>query len=160
MTVHAKQRMLRRPFLLTFLVVVATGCSSDNAPALVAVKAELSPVLADREAAEPTVRLVEPIDGDQVTSPFTLVASLENSELAPKGRVKDGEGHLHVLIDEPCVSPGTVIPDDVLHIHVGTGAESVELDLDPGEHHLCVQIGDGFHSATTIQAELTVFVTE
>ncbi len=145
--------------LAAIVAFAATGCGSDSAPALVSVRAELSPILADRDA-EPMVRLLQPFDGDEVTSPFTLVAALENSELAPKGHVRDGEGHLHVLIDLPCVTPGTVIPDDVLHIHVGTGAESVELDLEPGERHLCVQIGDGFHSATTIQAELTVFVME
>lgn len=33
-------------------------------------------------------------------------------------RVRDGEGHLQVLVDRPCITPGTVFPDDVVHIHL------------------------------------------
>lgn len=150
---------LRALGLILAIVVGFTGCGAAQASSgLGSVKAELSPTLAERDSAHPFLRVIEPADGDHVTSPVRLVVELENAALAPKGRVRDGEGHLHVLVDQPCLTPGKVIPDTDLDIHIGSGAETVLLDLEPGEHRFCVQIGDGFHSATSIQTELAIFV--
>lgn len=79
-------------------------------------------------------------------------------ELAPKGRVRDGEGHFHVIIDHSCEPPSAQIPDDDLHLHVGSGAAETMVELEPGEHSLCVQLGDGFHTALKIFDTINITV--
>ena len=38
-----------------------------------------------------------------------------------------------------------MIPTADPWIHFGDGSDSIEIELTPGEHYLCLQIGDGEH---------------
>ena len=85
-------------------------------------------------------------------------------EVADPQRVRDGEvhedaGHLHVMVDAPCVEPGQTIPSDAQHVHLGMAQLETALDLTPGEHTLCLQAGDGTHTALAITREITITVT-
>lgn len=112
--------------------------------------------LATRSQGAPRLRVVSPTTGAAVTSPVRIEIAVDNYNLAPKGLSRDSEGHMHV-IEGHCVQSGEVIDDN--HVHVGDGSAVAEIELPPGEHRLCVQLGDGFHTAVAIHAELDVTVT-
>ena len=78
--------------------------------------------------------------------------------IEPAGEVHHGAGHLHLMIDAPCVEPGQLIPRDDNHRHFGQGQTGANLDLAPGEHTLCLQTGDGAHTALELTSEMTVTV--
>ena len=61
------------------------------------------------------------------------------------GAINEGAGHYHIAIDGECLEPGIVIPTADPWIHFGDGSDSIEIELSPGEHYLCLQIGDGEH---------------
>lgn len=84
----------------------------------------------------PLVRFVEPTFGDTVEGTVNVVAAVENADLTADGL------HLHVLVNTECVDGDDVIPTDDNHIHLGEGETETTLDLEPGAHTLCLQLGD------------------
>lgn len=107
----------------------------------------------------PSVAFVEPANGTSVTSPVVLKLATFNFTVEPAGEVHAGAGHLHVMVDVPCLAPGEPIPKDDQHVHLGMGQTETELTLAPGEHTLCLQAGDGVHTALDITREVTFTVT-
>ena len=94
-----------------------------------------------------SVRFVSPADGDTVDATFAVRMVVEGVDLAPAGTMEPGTGHLHVLIDTVFVEPGVVIPKNESHRHFGDASTEAELTLEPGEHTLRLQLGDGAHVA-------------
>jgi len=107
----------------------------------------------------PSVAFLEPANDAQVTSPVTLQLAAYNFTLEPAGAVHADAGHLHVMVDVPCVTPGEVIPKDAQHVHLGMAQTTAELTLAPGPHTLCLQAGDGEHHALPITRQLAFNVT-
>ncbi len=141
--------------------MLAAGCAADVEP-MEEESGEgmvLSDGLAFRDG-DPEIVVVAPTDGSMVTSPLRIRAETANLTLSPSGQTHDGEGHLHILIDQDCLQPGEVIPTDSETVHVGNGTGVKEIELSPGGHDLCLQVGDGFHIAVAIVEELSVFVFE
>lgn len=156
--------MTRRRTQATFaalLIVGAllSGCSAPTTTAESAAPADLAPIdaLETRALGAPELVVVAPLDGASVTSPVTVEIRVDNYRLAAKGVSRDGEGHFHVIEGE-CITPGEVISDD--HAHVGSGAAVTEVELEPGPRRLCVQLGDGFHTALAITQTIDVVVAE
>lgn len=106
----------------------------------------------------PSVAFLEPAKGATVTSPVAVELAAFNFTVEPAGEVREGAGHLHVMVDVPCLAPGEVIPKDDQHVHLGTGQTETELTLAPGEHTLCLQAADGIHTALDITREVTFTV--
>ncbi len=104
-------------------------------------------------AAEPVVRFAEPRDGASVAAPVRVVMAAENFTVEPAGdgAVHDGAGHLHIMVDTPCVEAGETIPKDETHLHFGDGHTETDLELAPGAHTLCLQAADGAHTALSGQ---------
>lgn len=150
--------MIRRVLLATAaLAMTSAGCAGNrDQAAFVAVEPELSPALSARDG-QPTITIVSPADGATVEPTFDIEIEVENINLAPKGRTADGEAHFHVLVDRDCLEPGLVIEDEEA-VHVGNGLSKVELELNPGSHELCVQLGDGFHVAVAVTDTINVVV--
>ncbi len=100
-------------------------------------------------ASGPTVRFTEPRDGANVAAPVRVVMSAENFTVEPAGdgTIHDGAGHLHIMVDTPCIAAGQTVPKDETHLHFGDGSTETELALAPGEHTLCLQAADGAHTA-------------
>jgi hypothetical protein len=124
-------------------------------PALLAACASASP------AATPRVFFASPADGAIVSSPVHVTLGAESFTVEPAGAVKPGAGHLHIMVDAPCVAAGSVIPKDAQHLHYGQAQLAADLDLTPGQHTLCLQAADGAHTALggvglTQQIKLTV----
>lgn len=107
-----------------------------------------------------SVSIASPDDGATVESPFTVVMEAEGFTIEPAGDVRDGAGHFHLMVNTGCMSPGEVIPEDADHLHFGDGATQTHLDLPAGEHSLCLQAGDGAHTALELTDEITVTVIE
>ncbi|WP_267640262.1 DUF4399 domain-containing protein [Haloarchaeobius amylolyticus] len=105
-----------------------------------------------------SVRFVTPTDGAVVAGYVSVVLAAENVRLEPAGRARAGAGHLHLLVDTDPVTPGEMIPDDARHFHLGEGSSETVLALDPGQHRLVCQLGDGDHRATAITDTVTVTV--
>jgi len=97
-----------------------------------------------------SVSFTSPADGDTVSSPFQVTMAAENFTIEPSGEVVDGAGHFHILVNEDCLEQGMVIPTDETHLHYGAGQLEVEVELEPGEYTLCLQVGDGVHTATDL----------
>lgn len=106
---------------------------------------------------EPFVTLIVP-EGDTVSSPVAVTMEANGVEIEPAGDVRDGAGHFHVMVDADCVEPGETIVNDEQHLHFGDGRTETELDLAPGEHSLCLQVGDGAHTALPLTHRVTVVV--
>jgi hypothetical protein len=108
-----------------------------------------------------SVSFTTPDNGATVTAPvsFNMTSNNFTVESASNG-VRDGAGHLHILVDQPALEAGEVIPfnTDNGYYHYGGGQTSAEIDLDPGDHTVRVQAGDAKHRAydLTDSIELTV----
>lgn len=105
-----------------------------------------------------SVSFVAPSDGDSVAGGVEFELAADGVTIEPAGEVRDGAGHFHVVADAGCVEAGDAIPRDVDHVHIGQGQSDGVLYLGPGEHELCVQVGDGAHIAQGITDMVTVEV--
>ncbi len=94
-----------------------------------------------------SIRIAAPADGSTVSGPVTFDMVADGLRVEPAGEVVDGSGHFHLMIDTECIEPGQVIPADDQHLHFGDGSDTATLDLPPGEYSICLQAGDGFHTA-------------
>jgi hypothetical protein len=95
----------------------------------------------------PTVRFSVPANNATVSSPVHVVMTAENFTIEPAGEVRAEAGHLHIMIDTPCLPAGDVIPNDETHRHFGDGSTEADLELSSGRHTLCLQAADGAHIA-------------
>jgi hypothetical protein len=102
--------------------------------------------------------VVSPEDGATVESPFQVSAEAEGFTLEPAGDVRNGAGHLHLIVDTSCVAAGAPIREDQAHVHLDDGASETELELPAGEHTLCLQSGNGEHTAPDLTDEITITV--
>ncbi len=101
----------------------------------------------------------EPRDGAVVVSPVPVDMGAEGFIVEPASEgVGEGRGHFHIIIDRPCVQPRLTVAADDEHLHFGGGQETALLDLEPGEHTLCLQVADGSHTALDLTDEITVTV--
>jgi len=130
--------------------------TATAAPAPTDTPAPAAPA-ADTGAA-PKVSFLSPAAGTTTDAPFPVQMAVENLTLEPAGEVKAGYGHLHIMVNEPCVAPGEVIIKDASHLHYGQGQSEATLDLLPGDYTLCLQAADGAHLALDATAQLTVSV--
>ena len=113
-----------------------------------------------RSNGPPAIRIVEPANGAIVMSPTLIQIETENVELAGVGRVRAGKFHLHLSMDGECLLPGEPIPHDPVHLHAGNGETAFFVNLEPGTHRICAQLGDGFHVALGVVDDLTIVVEE
>ena len=102
---------------------------------------------APAQADGPRVFFVRLAEGATVSTPLNIKLAAENFTVEPAGEVNPDAGHLHIMIDEPCVEPGQGVPKDEAHLHDGQGQLEAELTLAPGAHTLCLQAADGNHVA-------------
>jgi len=94
---------------------------------------------------KPQVTFTNVNDGDTVSSPVHLEWSAENFTIEPAGEVNEAAGHLHIMVDTPCIAAGEIVPNDETHFHFGKAQTEADLELSPGEHTLCLQAADGEH---------------
>jgi len=91
-----------------------------------------------------TLYIISPKDGDEVTSPVTVVFGLKGMGVAPAGVEKDNTGHHHLLIDQKEL-PTEGIPMGADVKHFGGGQTQADVELSAGEHTLQLILGDMAH---------------
>lgn len=99
------------------------------------------------QAGSRRVFFVEPQDGAVVSAPLAVKMGAERFTVEAAGERHDNAGHLHIMVDVPCIDPGAAVPKDEAHLHFGQGQLEASLDLSPGRHTLCLQAADGNHIA-------------
>jgi hypothetical protein len=104
------------------------------------------------------VSFVEPLEGSTVSSPVRVVLAASGVRLEPAGSVRARAGHLHLMVDTACVAAHRPIPADPQRVHLGAGQTETVLGLPAGRHALCLQLGDGAHSAQGASAEVSILV--
>ncbi|MCC5947416.1 MAG: DUF4399 domain-containing protein [Nitriliruptoraceae bacterium] len=103
-------------------------------------------------------------DGDTVSTPVAVEMESEGVDIVPAGAPAVGEAHFHIMRDIPCADTGEVIPGpsdedaEAGYLHFGDGSTEGELDLEPGEYTLCIQLGDGAHVAFGDTETITITV--
>ena len=105
-----------------------------------------------------TVAFAEPADGVTVHGAVPLMMTADGIAIEPSGEARDGAGHFHVIADAGCVDAGTTIGRDADHVHFGDGQQEGLIYLEPGQHDLCLQVGDGVHSALDITESTSITV--
>jgi LysM repeat protein len=140
---------------------------SQAAPTLVptaAVQAAAA-TAALRQAVEtqPGVRFVTPANDATVPPTVTVEMTATGLVVEPAGEIREGAGHMHILVDTDFVPPGEIILTDAQHLHFGKGQLTTTLALEPGMHVLRLQFANGAHIALEgeeYQDEITVTVAE
>lgn len=116
------------------------GCSTPGAPAQ-------------------AVRLLAPLDGATVSSPFTVRFGIQGMAVAPAGDVLANSGHHHLVINAGPVAAGEPVPFDARHLHFGRGQTETELTLPPGTYTLTTQFANGAHQSYGPTMSQTITVT-
>jgi hypothetical protein len=110
-----------------------------------------------------SVSFTTPADGATATTPVSFEMTAENFTVeAASNGVRDGAGHLHILVDQPAIEPGEVIPNNEPngYYHYGDGSTSAEIDLEPGTHTVRVQAGDAKHRAYDLTDTIEITAKE
>ena len=110
----------------------------------VAIYAWLSGTWMPAQAAD-GVAFLEPKNGATVTNPVHLKFAVSGMSVAPAGKLVDGTGHHHLLIDSKPLPKGEVVPASDRAIHYGKGQTETDVTLPPGDHTLTLQFADGAH---------------
>ena len=114
----------------------------------------------DTEPMQMGIHFAAPQQGAHVTSPFVVAMSPGGMIIEPAGKVHEGAGHFHILIDTDYVPPSALIPVDNNHHHFGQGQMTTTLDLAPGVYTLRLQFANGEHIALDgAQYQDTITVT-
>ncbi|MDP6931477.1 MAG: DUF4399 domain-containing protein, partial [Myxococcota bacterium] len=142
--------MLRLSLMLLSMFTTPALAQDDDGPAFSAAL----------EGA--TVSFVAPQAGSEVTSPVAVQMGIEGMTIQPAGTAEVGSGHHHIIVDGEGVALGQVVPADATHIHYGGGQTETELELEPGEHTLTLQLADGLHRSygPALSTSITVTVIE
>lgn len=155
-------RMVTAGLAVTLVAFLGACGDDDDDDAVDAGSDETEEATTTTAAAEPaaSVQITEPADGATVTSPVTVKMAATGFVIEPAGdgTVTEGHGHFHVMIDSGCVAVGEVVPSDATHVHFGKAQTEAPLELAPGEHTLCLQAGDGAHTALPLTDEIKVTV--
>lgn len=156
------------PLLVVCLLMVAAGCGGGDDPVMEGSDdgggEATDDYAVEDQPDDAAIVVASPDAGATVGSPVEIEFEVEGVELAEAGEPAAGEGHAHVLVDQGCPAPGDILPgpsDDAEAdgiFHLGDGSSTIELDLEPGDHDLCAQLGDGAHRAfgATDEIQLTV----
>lgn len=88
---------------------------------------------------------IDPVDGQTVSSPFTVRFGLGSMGVAPAGVMKEATGHHHLIVDADLPPLNLPIPATDQYRHFGAGQTEVDLELAPGEHTLQLLLGDHLH---------------
>ncbi|RME81813.1 MAG: DUF4399 domain-containing protein [Zetaproteobacteria bacterium] len=93
------------------------------------------------------VDFVTPTDGMTVPRTVKVVMKVEGMKVRPAGKLVEGTGHHHLIIDGSYVPKGEIVPKDAKHLHFGKGQTEAVVTLTPGDHTLTLQFANGHHES-------------
>ncbi|CCE10373.1 conserved exported hypothetical protein [Bradyrhizobium sp. STM 3843] len=88
---------------------------------------------------------IYPKDGYYVKPSLVVRFGLVNMGIAPAGLDKPNTGHHHLLIDSELPPLDQPIPNDLNHLHFGSGQTEAKITLPPGTHKLRLLFADASH---------------
>ncbi len=92
------------------------------------------------------VYFIEPADGAEVTSTFTIKFGLRGMGVAPAGVNVENTGHHHLLVDlEGDLDMMQPLPASDQVRHFGKGQTETQITLPAGEHQLQLVLGNYLH---------------
>ena len=106
-----------------------------------------------------SVHFITPTDGAMVSSEFQVKMGVKGIAVEPAGKLMDGTGHHHLIIDGHPIEAGKAVPADATHLHFGKGQTETTLKLAPGPHTLTLQFADGLHQSYGPEMSATITVT-
>lgn len=139
----------------TILITLALAFSSLSSVALSNEVTSPSP-------ADAKVYFIAPVDGQTVSSNFTVKFGLNGMGVSPAGIEKKNTGHHHILIDTdtlPNLHAPLPATDKIKHF--GGGQTETQLTLSPGKHTLQLVLGNHHHiphSNPVISKKITILV--
>lgn len=99
-------------------------------------------------------------DGDTVSSPFKVEMGVTGMQVEPAGKVNEGFGHHHLIIDGSFIESGVTVPANETNIHYGGGQKITgDIELTPGTHTLTLQFADGIHASYGAEMSKTIQIT-
>jgi hypothetical protein len=110
-------------------------------------------------ATEAGVYFVNLKDGEQLKSPVIIQMGVNGMTVEPAGKVEEGKGHHHIIIDGSFIEKGQVVPMDKTHLHFGKGQTTDTLKLTPGKHTLTLQFANGVHDSYGKDWSKTIAIT-
>ena len=105
-----------------------------------------------------TASFESPADGATIAGGVQVQMAADGVTIEEAGEARDGAGHFHVIADDACTTTGEAIGKDADHVHFGKAQTEGTIYLEPGEHDLCLQVGDGVHTALDITDTITVTI--
>lgn len=151
---RARLRLSLIVWAVAFVLGAGSACGEgreavtpEQAQTAVTAPAEKAAPQIPRSARPDAARVyfIAPVDGQQVSSPFTVRFGLGKMGVAPAGVVKEATGHHHLVIDTELPPLTLPIPSSENYRHFGAGQTEVELELPPGQHTLQLLLGDHLH---------------
>ncbi len=149
---------MKQLIVLFVILVLISSCggtrSNEN-------EAETVEEAATSKEVTKSVSFKYPKDGAILSSPLVIEMDVEGMEIEPAGKVNEGKGHHHLIIDGSFIEKGVVVPVNETHIHYGQGQTKAEINLESGKHTLTLQFADGTHASygeemsNTIEIEIT-----
>ncbi|MGA7805746.1 DUF4399 domain-containing protein [Bradyrhizobium sp.] len=134
--------------LIAATIAAATGPAFAQQPATAPAKPATSDTGQSPSPAGARAYIINPKNGDTVTSPFKVQFGLtSNMGIAPAGTDKENVGHHHLLIDTTLTPEELTQPlmSDEKHIHYGKGQTEAMVTLPPGKHTLQLELGNWTH---------------
>ena len=125
--------------------VLATGCSYMP--------------MSKAEMPAQSVSLLEPSNGQIVTSPFKVRFGVQGMKVEPAGDIVANSGHHHLLINLDALPAGEAVPFTEKHMHFGKGQTEAEVKLAPGVYKLTAQFANGEHASYGKAMSQTITVT-
>jgi len=136
-----------------FLAVGVTACGDSSTdkqgaqPIQEPPQSVAEPTVLPRTASPEGARVffITPADGETVSNPVRIEFGIDGMAVAKAGDNQPNSGHHHLLIDTDLPALGSPVPADAKHVHFGDGSTSTEITLEPGQHTLCLLLGDYLH---------------
>lgn len=108
------------------------------------------------------VYFISPVDGQTVSSTFTVNFGLSGMGVSPAGINKKNTGHHHLLINtETLPDMSTPLPATDKIKHFGGGQTETQLTLPSGKHTLQLVLGNHLHiphSKPVLSKKITITV--
>jgi hypothetical protein len=109
----------------------------------------------------PSVAFLAPVNCAKVGPVVVLEMRAKGFAIEAASAMHPHAGHFHVLVDIACLEPGLPIPTNSEgYEHFGDGQLVGHLELAPGRHTLCLQVGDGAHVAQAGTDTIAITVRE
>ena len=138
------------PVLALLLPLSVAACGGDApqpAPEATGTSAPTGGAAA-ATAANPTVAILEPAEGAEITGTSVAVRlTAEGVEIVPAGELVPGTGHHHLYLDADLTqadAPVPSVPGQIIHLGTGVSEYTFE-NVAPGTHRLITVVADGLH---------------